>query len=426
MFVDKCNIELKAGDGGEGIVSWRRESHYPEGGPWGGDGGNGGNIFIVGNHNFNSLFDLRYTRRIKADNGAKGGSKLCHGAKGQDYYVSVPLGTVVKDSIKNEIIIDITKHGQKFLICKGGKGGHGNAHFKSSHNKTPKLFERGDVGEKKNVFLEIKYLADVGILGMPNAGKSTLIRAISSAKPKVASYKFTTINPVLGVVENNNSKLIFADIPGLIEGASTGVGLGLEFLKHIERCSILVHLISGSTLDNKSSVEAFDIINKEISKYNLDIKNKKIFIAISKQDSEEFDDLFNEIQNHLPNEKIYKVNSLNEYPQEIIDDIFLEYVKYKEKLDIFIQENIGNEHLIITVEKEEEDKMEIIKISDGIWKVESKKINYWANKIPLMTDDNIVRFNQKINLDLIESKVKELGGKDKDVMMICENEYIIG
>lgn len=426
MFIDKCLIELKAGNGGDGIVSWRREAHYPEGGPWGGNGGNGGNIYLIGDHNENSLFELRYIKKISAENGGKGGNKLCHGANGNDSFVKVPLGTSVHDVDKDVIIVDITKHGQKYLLCVGGKGGYGNAHFKSSFNKTPKLFEKGDIGTRKKIFLEMKYLSDVGILGLPNAGKSTLISVVSSAKPKIAPYKFTTINPVLGSVEYNNQKIIFADIPGLIEGAADGVGLGLEFLRHVERCTILIHLISGSFVDNESSVESYEVVNKEIKKYNLDINKKTIFVAVSKQDEDGFDQLYQELQDYLPNQKIYKINSLLEYPKELIEDIFIEYSRHIQKMNLIPILDDEDEHLFISLEKEEEDELEITKLEDNIWEIKSKKITYWGNKIPLITDDNIVRFEQKINLNDIAEKVKKNGAKNTDTMIINDEEYTVG
>ena len=426
MFIDKCVIELKAGNGGDGIVAWRREAHYPEGGPWGGNGGNGGNIYLVGDHTENSLFALRFIKKISAENGSKGGNKLCHGANGANKIIKVPLGTSVLDIDENKVIIDITKHGQKFLICTGGKGGYGNAHFKSSFNKTPKLFERGDIGSKKRIFLELKYLSDVGIIGIPNAGKSTLISVISSAKPKIAPYKFTTINPILGVVTKDEKKITFADIPGLIEGAANGAGLGLEFLKHVERCTILVHLVSGSLIDNESSVESYEMVNNEIKKYNLDINKKTIFVAVSKEDEEGFDKLYEELKNYLPNKKIYKVNSLLEYPQELIDDIFEEYERYVDLMNSIPIKNIDEDHLFISLEKDEEDVLEIIKLNIDYWEIKSKKITYWGNKIPLINEDNIVRFEQKIDLKEITRKIKNKGAKDTDTMIINGEEYLVG
>ncbi|MGL5630560.1 MAG: GTPase ObgE [Mycoplasmoidaceae bacterium] len=426
MLIDKCLIELKAGNGGDGIVSWRREAHYPEGGPWGGNGGDGGNIYFRGNHNKNSLFDLRYIKRINAEDGAKGGNKLCHGLTGKDTIIDVPLGTTVFDISNNKIIADIVFHDQKILICAGGKGGYGNAHFKSSYNKTPNLFERGDLGELKKILLELKYLCDVGIIGLPNAGKSTLLSRISSAKPKIAPYKFTTINPILGTVFFKNEKLVFADIPGLIEGASKGIGLGLEFLKHIERCELLIHLISGNKLDNESSVESYNIIMKEISKYNINIANKKFFLAISKRDVESFNELYFEIKNYLFNEKLYIINSLEEFPNELLEDVFNEHKKL-----FFEKNNVTSslkktKHLYVKVEKELEDDIIIKKINTNRWEVSSDKINYWLNKIPLTNDDNYVRFSQKINIDKIEDKIISIGGKKNDIFMIKDIEFIIG
>lgn len=241
QFVDECVLTLKAGNGGNGVVSWRREAHYPEGGPWGGDGGNGGSIILIGDHNINTLFDLRNKKNIFAQNGENGQTKMATGRNGQDYLIKVPLGTSVYDFDTNELITDILKSGQTYEICKGGKGGRGNAFFKSSFNKAPTLFENGDIGEERKVFLKLKYVADVGIIGFPNAGKSSLVTALTNARPRIANYQFTTLVPILGTTKINDKDIVFADIPGLIEGASEGKGLGHDFLKHIERCQILIH-----------------------------------------------------------------------------------------------------------------------------------------------------------------------------------------
>lgn len=224
-FVDKCRLLIKAGDGGDGIVSWRREAHVPLGGPAGGNGGNGGNIYFIGDHNETSLETLNYYKKIIAKNGENGGIKNMYGANAEDLIVKVPLGTVVINDDTNKIIADITLENQKYLIASGGLGGHGNAHFKSGFNKAPTLYEKGELGETFNARLELKELADVGLIGLPNAGKSTLISKLTNATPKIANYQFTTLVPILGSFDYNDQKIIIADIPGLIEDASEGVGL---------------------------------------------------------------------------------------------------------------------------------------------------------------------------------------------------------
>lgn len=425
QFVDKCIMELKAGDGGSGIVSWRRESHYPEGGPNGGDGGKGGNVFVIGDHNQKDLSHLRYVKKIEAEDGENGKSKLCHGANGEDIYIKVPIGTVIRNWKSNEIIVDILENNQRFLICKGGNGGRGNAFFKSSYNKAPTLFEKGDVGEKLKVKIDLKYLADVGLVGFPNAGKSTLINQISNANSKVGNFKFTTISPVLGIVKHKNESLVFADIPGIIEGASSGVGLGFEFLKHIERCHFLIHLISLDEIDNSDVITAYNTINDELLKYKESLLNKKIYIVANKIDTESAKENLQLLQNYLLKNKIYTVCALNnENITELLDDIFDEYLLYKEKWKKQ-KEDVINSYKLIKLDKEPEDELKIIKVEEHLWDVSSKRIEYWFNKIPQTTIDNLTRFNQKIKLNEIENKLKVMGAKKGDVFKICESEYVI-
>lgn len=425
QFVDKCIIEFAAGNGGNGIVSWRRESHYPEGGPYGGDGGDGGDIYIVGDHNQKTLLNLRYTKKIKAENGENGGTKLCHGANGEDVYVKVPVGTVIKNVDTNKTIVDILKHDQTFLICKGGKGGRGNAYFKSSFNKAPTLFENGDLGQKVKVELELKYLADVGLVGFPNAGKSTFINQISNAKSKIGNYRFTTLTPVLGHVNHNNESLVFADIPGIIEGASEGIGLGFEFLKHIERCHFLIHMISLDDVDNQNIIEAYETINNELKKYKSNLLDKKIYIVANKNDTPSAKQNIQLLKNHLLKNKIYIVSALNnENINELLDDIFYEYIQFKEKWEKEKDEKISS-YKLIKVSKEPAGEINIVKLDEHLWEVSSKRIEYWFNKIPQTTSDNLTRFNQKIKIDEIEELLKQKGAKKNDVFLICNVEYVI-
>ncbi|WP_412032405.1 GTPase ObgE [Malacoplasma muris] len=424
-FVDKCILELKAGDGGNGVISWRKEAHYPEGGPWGGDGGRGGDVIIIGDHNINTLFDFRYIKKISAENGENGGSKLCHGADGNDVFVKVPVGTIIKNTKDNSIIVDILKTNQQYTICKGGRGGHGNAFFKSSYNKAPTLFENGDKGQQLKVELELKYIADVGLVGLPNAGKSTFINQISNAKSKIGNYQFTTLFPVLGVVQYDNNNLIFADIPGLIEGASHGVGLGFEFLKHIERCHFLIHIISMDDIDNNDVISAYETINNELVKYKHELLNKCIYIVANKMDTENGEKNFEKLKRHLKNKKLYKISALNgQNIDDLLKDIFEEYSKYKNEWEIEKENNV-NSYKLIKVEKELDGKITIVRVDDKLWKVTSPKIHYWYNRIPQTTDDNVVRFNQKIQLDEIEKKLKEFGAIKGDIFIIEDIEYIV-
>ncbi|WP_300410167.1 GTPase ObgE [Lagierella sp.] len=285
MFIDIAKIELKAGKGGDGAVSFRREKFEPSGGPFGGDGGNGGSIYLVADESVRTLMDFRYKRHYKAENGENGGTKKMFGKRGQDLYLKVPIGTLVKDFETDRVIHDLNEKDETFLICQGGRGGRGNARFATSKRQAPRFAEPGTKGEEKTIKLEMKLIADVGLIGMPNVGKSSILSIISEAKPKIANYHFTTLEPNLGVVKvSSGESFIIADIPGLIEGASEGVGLGFDFLKHIERTKVLVHVLDVSGSEGRDPIDDYNIIRKEILSYNLKIADKKEIIVANKMD----------------------------------------------------------------------------------------------------------------------------------------------
>lgn len=284
-FVDEAKILIVAGDGGNGCVSFRREKYIPNGGPDGGDGGDGGDVYMIADENLNTLIDYRFTKSYRAERGENGHSRDCTGKRGQDITISVPVGTRVRDLATNEIIADLTVHGQKQMVAKGGFHGLGNTRFKSSVNRAPRQRTMGTPGESREVLLELMLLADVGMLGMPNAGKSTFIRAVSAAKPKVADYPFTTLVPSLGVVRmDNHQSFVVADIPGLIEGAADGAGLGIQFLKHLERCRVLLHLIDIDPIDGSDPVENAQIIVSELEKYSEKLAQKPRWLVFNKVD----------------------------------------------------------------------------------------------------------------------------------------------
>lgn len=284
-FVDEAKILIVAGDGGNGCVSFRREKYIPNGGPDGGDGGDGGDVYMIADENLNTLIDYRFTKSYRAERGENGHSRDCTGKRGQDITISVPVGTRVRDLATNEIIADLTVHGQKQMVAKGGFHGLGNTRFKSSVNRAPRQRTMGTPGESREVLLELMLLADVGMLGMPNAGKSTFIRAVSAAKPKVADYPFTTLVPSLGVVRmDNHQSFVVADIPGLIEGAADGAGLGIQFLKHLERCRVLLHLIDIDPIDGSDPVENAKIIISELEKYSEKLAQKPRWLVFNKVD----------------------------------------------------------------------------------------------------------------------------------------------
>ncbi len=285
MFVDKAKIYVKAGDGGRGCIAWRREKFVPMGGPAGGNGGKGGDVILKADSRLQTLYDFKHKVHFKADRGQHGSGSNKHGRNAEDLIIKVPVGTVVKDAQTGEVIADLTTDGQEVVVAKGGKGGKGNAAFKTSTNQAPDYAEEGEKGEEKWIELELKLIADVGIIGFPNAGKSTLISVLSNAKPKIADYPFTTLSPVLGVVNLDYGKsLVLADIPGLIEGASEGHGLGHEFLRHIERTKFLIHVIDISDFADKKPLEAFHAINKELENYNPKLLEKPQIVIGNKID----------------------------------------------------------------------------------------------------------------------------------------------
>jgi GTP-binding protein len=285
MFVDKVKIYVKAGDGGDGAVAFLREKYKPYGGPAGGDGGKGGDVILMATSKKLTLYDFKYKRHFRAPNGERGRGKNQHGKDAQDLTLEVPIGTVVIDAESGQVICDLTQEGQMCVVAKGGKGGRGNAHFATPTNQAPKYAEKGQKGEERWLLLELKLIADVGIIGLPNAGKSTLISKLTKAKPKIADYPFTTLSPVLGVMElEDTNRIVLADIPGLIEGASQGKGLGLEFLRHIERTKLLLHLVDVSDQRQIEPLEAFQIVNSEMEKYNPELLKKKQIVVGTKID----------------------------------------------------------------------------------------------------------------------------------------------
>lgn len=285
MFIDSAKIRLKAGRGGDGAVAWRREKYEPAGGPHGGDGGRGGDVIIKADEGLHTLMDFRYKREYKAQNGENGMNKLKYGKAGEDIILKVPVGTLVKDEETGGVIYDYKSRDDEFVICHGGRGGHGNAKYKTSTRRSPNFAQAGTKGEERSVILELKLLADVGLVGFPNVGKSTLLSQVSKARPKISNYHFTTLTPNLGLVSlGPEESFVLADIPGLIEGASQGIGLGDEFLKHIERTGVLIHVLDVSGSENRDPLEDFYKINEELYNYNEKLRDKTQIIFANKMD----------------------------------------------------------------------------------------------------------------------------------------------
>jgi len=362
-FIDEAYIEVIAGNGGNGVVSFRREKCIPFGGPDGGDGGNGGSVWAVADENINTLIDFRFSKKHQAQHGEKGRGAQCYGKYGEDLTLRLPVGTLIVDTETENVIADLVEEGQKVLLVKGGNGGWGNIHFKSSTNRAPKTATKGQEGQLRNLYLELKVLADVGLLGMPNAGKSTFIRSISNAKPKVADYPFTTLHPNLGVVRVAHSKsFVVADIPGLIEGAADGAGLGHQFLKHLQRTNLLLHIIDISPFNKENNpLQESKAIIEELKKYDAELYQKPRWIVLNKTDTvdeQELQEIIEIFKQEYVNSKIYTISALNnEGCQNLCLDIYTYLEQQKNKDDEFnlkhdprfkeeIKSNIANECII--------------------------------------------------------------------------------
>lgn len=327
QFVDEANIRVQAGRGGNGVVSFRREKYIPFGGPNGGDGGDGGCVYLLADRNLNTLVDFRFTKNYQAQNGQAGMGQQKTGAAGDDLVIPVPVGTTVVDIHEDQLIGDLTEHGQKLMVAEGGRHGLGNIHFKSSKNRTPRQCTPGEPGEERDLRLELKVLADVGLLGMPNAGKSSLISAVSAARPKVANYPFTTLYPNLGVVAvSPETSFVIADIPGLIEGAAEGAGLGIQFLKHLSRTGLLLHVVDIAPIDGSDPVEDIKIIQKELEKYSEELAGKDRWLVLNKTDlllEEEKDEVCQRIVEETQWQgKVFEISAVQrDGTQALVNDI---------------------------------------------------------------------------------------------------------
>ncbi|MCL2497612.1 MAG: GTPase ObgE, partial [Symbiobacteriaceae bacterium] len=315
MFLDRAQITVKSGAGGNGCVAFRREKYVPQGGPSGGDGGRGASVIAVADHNRNTLLDFRYKRHYTGDPGSPGTNKNRSGAQGSDLYIPVPLGTAIFDDTTGELVADLVNEGDQAILAPGGRGGRGNARFATATNRSPELAEKGVPGVERAIRLELRLIADVGLVGLPNAGKSTLLSVISAATPKIASYPFTTLEPQLGVVALDDSSFVVADIPGLVEGASRGIGLGFDFLRHIERTRLLVHLLDTAATDGRTPQEDFLTLNQELALYNPELATRPQLVALNKIDLPQSNIYLTELQRWL-NSQGYQVFPISAMTRE--------------------------------------------------------------------------------------------------------------
>lgn len=412
-FVDAVTVEVKAGRGGNGKVAYRREAHVEFGGPAGGNGGRGGHIYFIGDEGENTLIDLKYNRHIRAENGVHGGAKGMHGANAKDTYVRVPLGTIVYDDEDN-LIGEVLEHGQTLLVAKGGKGGRGNMAFASNRNKAPDFAEQGDLGETFIARVELQVLADVGLLGYPNVGKSTLIRRVSNAKAKVADYEFTTLSPQLGMVILDDDAYVVADLPGLIEYAHLGVGLGLQFLKHVERCRILLHVVS---MASENPLDDYQKINNELVLYDENLKDRTQIVVANKMDVEGAKEKFEAFQKALKDIKVYPISALH---NEGIDTLKYDIAKRLQTIPKFKPKDTKVRY---TLEAEDQVDFIITRADDGIFELSGDKLFVLFNRIDFNNDSAVKRFARQLRGLGIDEALKEKGVKHGDIVRIFDYEF---
>ncbi|KKB27035.1 GTP-binding protein [Mycoplasmopsis meleagridis] len=411
-FIDQLKITLQAGKGGNGMISFRREAHVDKGGPDGGDGGRGGNIYFVGDAGKNTLLSLYGNKKITAQDGVNGGAKNLYGAAGKDTYIKVPLGTIVyKD---DKVIADVVE-AKEYLIARGGIGGRGNLKFKSPKNTAPRICENGSKGEHFEAKIVLKVMADVGIVGKPSAGKSTLLSALSNAKAKIADYEFTTLIPQLGLVKYHDHSFTLADLPGLIKGASLGKGLGIQFLKHIERCRVIVHVIDFGSLE-KNPLEDYETINNELKNYSFNLEKKAQLIIANKNDLEPFQANYAKFINKYPNLKIVAISALENK----------NFDKVKKAIWNLLE---ANKKMPILEEKEEEieiklaEEYKILNPYLGFFEIIGPQVQYIYEKYPINTYDNLLRFNQKLKNLGIWDELLKLNIQKGDTVRIFDYEF---
>lgn len=419
-FIDRVKIYVQAGTGGNGTVAFRREAHVPKGGPSGGDGGRGGSVIFVATNSLSTLLDLRYYREYKAQNGEKGHAKKMHGADADDLVIRVPVGTCVYDDDTGNIIADLTKDGQRAVIAKGGRGGRGNARFASSRNPAPKICENGEPGEKFNLRVELKLLADVGLVGFPSVGKSTLLSVVSKARPQIADYHFTTIVPNLGVVQVKDGRsFVMADLPGLIEGASQGKGLGHQFLRHIERCRVIVHIIDMSGSEGRDPYEDYVTINKELGEYEYRLLERPQIIVANKMDGDEAEENLKKFKEKLGDQKVFPIIAPI---HEGIDAVLYAVADALETAPDFFNQEEEQETVLYTY-KEEEKPFTIHNKGNGVWEVTGKKVERLVQMASFTTDDGFQRFALQIRNMGIDDALREAGCEDGDTVRLYDFEF---
>ncbi|MFQ6752169.1 MAG: GTPase ObgE [Clostridia bacterium] len=420
MYLDKVTISIKSGNGGSGKVSFHTEKFVEKGGPDGGDGGNGGSVFFVADKSKNTLIDFQFVKKFEAENGESGHGKLQHGKNGKDIYIKVPCGTVIKDRATDQVLADMYEDGYTYCALKGGRGGKGNNFFKSPTRQSPRFSQLGETTEWYKVTLELKTIADVALVGKPNVGKSTLLSVITNAKPKIADYEFTTLHPNLGVVKIYDDSFVVADIPGLIDGASEGAGLGHEFLAHIERTRLVVHVIDASEFYGNDIVKDYLTINKELKKYNERLSTLPQIVVFTKTDIiEDLDERINRFRANISDDvEIIPISSITrKNVDELVKKVYQKLITLPKSEPIPVEQ--------IELEKKDTTSVKIDKLSEGVYELSGGYLNNLQRGIVFNDSRSLAYFQLRLEKDGIMDKLKEAGVQDGDTVVFGSLEYEI-
>lgn len=425
MFVDQVKIYVKGGDGGNGMVAFRREKFVPKGGPAGGDGGKGADVIFQVEEGLRTLMDFRYQRHFKAPRGEHGMSKNQHGRNAKDMIVKVPPGTIVADANTKEVIADLTEHGQQAVIARGGRGGRGNSRFASPSNPAPELSENGEPGQERDVTLELKVLADVGLVGFPSVGKSTLLSVVSAAKPKIADYHFTTIAPNLGMVETeDNRSFVMADLPGLIEGAHSGIGLGHQFLRHIERTRVIVHVIDMAAIEGRDPYEDYVTINNELQEYNMRLLERPQIIVANKMDMPDAEENLKVFKEKL--EEDYPIFPVSALTRSGLRELLFAIADKLQNTPEFPLEEVEEEagiHRVVYKHEVDERQFYITRDPDGSFVLSGEGIEKLFKMTDFSRDESVRRFSRQMRGMGIDEALRQRGAKDGDTVKLMEYEF---
>ncbi|MFD1065379.1 GTPase ObgE [Oceanobacillus locisalsi] len=422
MFVDQVSVYVKAGDGGNGLVAYRREKYVPKGGPAGGDGGNGADIVFKVDEGLNTLMDFRYNRHFKGKRGENGMSQNQHGKNAAAYVIAVPPGTTVADEDTGEVIADLTTHDQEAVIAKAGRGGRGNSRFANPRNPAPDMAENGEPGQERNIKVELKLIADVGLVGFPSVGKSTLLSVVSAAKPKVAAYHFTTVAPNLGVVDTEDHRsFVLADLPGLIEGASEGIGLGYQFLRHVERTRVIVHVIDMAGTEGRDPYEDYMKINEELASYDPQLLARPQIIAANKMDMPDAEAHLNAFKEKLGEEiPIYKISAIT---KEGLRDLLFAVADKLEEIPKYEPEIEQADETVVYRHQKEEDPFHITRDPDGAYVLYGHRIETLFKMTNFQHDEAAQRFSRQLRGMGVDKALRDRGAKDGDTVRLLDYEF---